>query len=600
MKRTKETSARNTVFLARLLAFLTVALLVSVILLAVGAVHLSPVPLTVYFENHEVEYDGSFHSYPEYRLEGDLPGGCSLRLLSPTALTDIGSAPNEAVVRVINGRGQDVTDQFSLTVVPGVLTVFPRNLVLESPSVEKEYDGKWLRADEIETVFGTLVAGDRLQVLYTTSIRDAESVPNEFDVAIFDQSGRNVTSNYRIDQKSGQLTIKPYEIALKTEFAYKPYDGTPLTQGAFTVDRDPLPGHWMEVKVYGSQTEVGESPNYAEALIHSENENWDPEESGRLANNYHITYDFGTLLVQPPENGMVEGGGIDLTGDEGVGGGGGGEGGNRPAMIYVLSDYSGPIYLRCESFGEYNKSYFDDGIPYEDGYVNPLIYSGLAMREAGMEVHTVSVSFKYDEQLVPYYILDGFGNDHNDCALEQTDRVVKYTCVPFYSRAIREGTFTLPQAYQAEEAKYRSFVYGHYLDVPDYTREVLLQLAAENGLTPDSPTLIDDVANYIQHAARYDIYYAPDENDYAFSVPDSVVFFLTDIREGVCRHFAESAVMMFRTLGLPARYTVGFVGYCEAGKWTVIDPSQQGHAWVEVYINGCGWVQVEVTGSSEE
>jgi hypothetical protein len=53
--------------------------------------------------------------------------------------------------------------------------------------------------------------------------------------------------------------------------------------------------------------------------------------------------------------------------------------------------------------------------------------------------------------------------------------------------------------------------------------------------------------------------------------------------------------MLFRALGIPARYTVGFAGEVKAGAITEIG-ADKAHAWVDVYVNGIGWVNVEVTG----
>ena len=75
------------------------------------------------------------------------------------------------------------------------------------------------------------------------------------------------------------------------------------------------------------------------------------------------------------------------------------------------------------------------------------------------------------------------------------------------------------------------------------------------------------------------------------------IAFLDGEKEGVCRHYAQAATLLYRTLGLPARYTVGFV--CDNMKkdQSVDVTDKQAHAWVEVYIEGTGWVYVEVTGS---
>jgi hypothetical protein len=51
-------------------------------------------------------------------------------------------------------------------------------------------------------------------------------------------------------------------------------------------------------------------------------------------------------------------------------------------------------------------------------------------------------------------------------------------------------------------------------------------------------------------------------------------------------------------MGIPARYVEGFM--TRTVKDTFVDIMTPGHAWVEVYIDGVGWIQVEVTGSLGE
>lgn len=79
--------------------------------------------------------------------------------------------------------------------------------------------------------------------------------------------------------------------------------------------------------------------------------------------------------------------------------------------------------------------------------------------------------------------------------------------------------------------------------------------------------------------------------------------FLFDVREGYCVQFATSAVMLLRSLGIPARYAEGYVasGYTRnssenaVGTYTTTVSDANAHAWVEVYYDYYGWVQYEAT-----
>ena len=140
------------------------------------------------------------------------------------------------------------------------------------------------------------------------------------------------------------------------------------------------------------------------------------------------------------------------------------------------------------------------------------------------------------------------------------------------------------------ESQYRSFVHNNYLSIPASTKSQLLKIAAQNGIKADSPTLVTDIQNYIQHAAKYDL-----EAGYLYpsNVSDVVIHFLTTAKAGICQHFASAATLMYRAFGIPARYTTGYMIDVSYNKPTSPD---MGHAWVEIYLDGSGWVYLEVTG----
>ena len=56
--------------------------------------------------------------------------------------------------------------------------------------------------------------------------------------------------------------------------------------------------------------------------------------------------------------------------------------------------------------------------------------------------------------------------------------------------------------------------------------------------------------------------------------------------QGVCQDYAHILLALCRAAHIPARYVNGF-----------IEGEGATHAWVEVYLDGLGWIPVEVTGS---
>lgn len=78
--------------------------------------------------------------------------------------------------------------------------------------------------------------------------------------------------------------------------------------------------------------------------------------------------------------------------------------------------------------------------------------------------------------------------------------------------------------------------------------------------------------------------------------PDLVDHFLFESREGHCEIFATTLATLLRSLDIPARFVTGYAateynpitGYYEVR-------ALNGHAWVEAYIAGMGWVTFEAT-----
>ena len=119
------------------------------------------------------------------------------------------------------------------------------------------------------------------------------------------------------------------------------------------------------------------------------------------------------------------------------------------------------------------------------------------------------------------------------------------------------------------------------------------QVISEYSLDTHDDHFYTRINQFIQNSAEY---------SYGYSFPndceDLAYYFLTQSKKGVCQHYAMSAVLLYRYLGVPARYTTGFMVQSTADTLSTAW-NTQAHAWVEVYINGCGWVPMEVTGSAD-
>lgn len=78
---------------------------------------------------------------------------------------------------------------------------------------------------------------------------------------------------------------------------------------------------------------------------------------------------------------------------------------------------------------------------------------------------------------------------------------------------------------------------------------------------------------------------------------DFVSEFLLGSKKGYCSYFASAMAVMGRIAGLPTRYVEGYrVQANPLGVSTVT--GENAHAWVEVYMNGVGWVTFDPTPGS--
>ncbi len=170
-------------------------------------------------------------------------------------------------------------------------------------------------------------------------------------------------------------------------------------------------------------------------------------------------------------------------------------------------------------------------------------------------------------------------------------------------------------AFCAFEQAYRAYVYDIYTRLPEGHEQLkAMELASEDASLRKK---VNAVVNYLS-GYRYTLAPGalPDGEDF-------VDYFLFENKQGYCVHFASAAVLLLRNMGVPARYAEGYlvtasdirsaatvgstlIGGFAGAKYEETSVAQKmvevkdysGHAWIEVYCDGFGWVPVEVTYGS--
>ena len=263
-------------------------------------------------------------------------------------------------------------------------------------------------------------------------------------------------------------------------------------------------------------------------------------------------------------------------------------------VMEVYAKRNDHVYFKMQSFGEYTGQEWQEAQAY--GYaINDYGYSAnylpyyLAYETEGYPLY---ITPKMDLRVIPYYVsVDG---DLSQIQTSDVKAVGAYGTdyILFYNPYEDRGTVAVTQELAEYENAYAAFVRQSYLDIDDTTLAYMRLIIEEQGFDPNDPAIVEKVAAYIQNAATYNLKY--DQN--LDSEPNVALAFLGAYKEGVCRHYATAATLLYRALGIPARYTVGFAADVKDGETTAVKGSEA-HAWVEVYEYGFGWRCVEVTGS---
>ena len=566
-----------------------------------GTLSVTKRPLTVTSYGASKIYDGEELRYEEYTVDGELLDGHYLDVVFPASITNAGSVTNNILVTIMSEYA-DVTACYELTVRVGTLKVEPRPIEISATPAIKHFEGDDLPSGTWYLTKGTLVDGHEI-------IAEVEPVKNDENtveyilrnVGVYESMGKSaragegsrvrVTENYDITLVHGIDRDRLYELTLASGSKSMPYTGQPLTCEQYMLASGKLAdGHTIHPLFTGTQTEIGMSANTFTVAILDEN-------GDDVTYRYNIQYQYGTLEVYA----NVPGSGGEIMDDGGISQGGTQ---NQTAVAArVWASKGGRVYLRWKSYGEYvldaesGKYKWIDAMAYPLAGSNMLFTVGRALAADGRDSILYSIELQGGQYLIPNYVAEGPTGAVNDVCLSPTNTAYSlssYVWSYSYADALRYAAAGISD----EEMKaYTAFVYNQYLAIPESTKAVLLEIAEQQGLRADRLSIIEDVANYVRGSATYDVDFTacPDGED-------EVVYFLTESKSGVCRHFASAATLMYRALGIPARYVVGYNTYATGETWTEVS-GKDAHAWVEVFITGLGWVRMDptpATGSADQ
>lgn len=195
--------------------------------------------------------------------------------------------------------------------------------------------------------------------------------------------------------------------------------------------------------------------------------------------------------------------------------------------------------------------------------------------------------------------------------------------LPYYSEDTRKAIvpgktqeytyYPLLTALPAENAKPPAS--DLWLAVPEENLPAIAEFCEEAGLSGSQEEIITKLRDYFQNEYPYTLSpgITPRHKDF-------VNYFLSEKRKGYCAHYASSAVLILRYMGIPARYVEGYavdaIEIATDAESTSLNVSDyyegaslmpqsavvsydasdaNAHAWVELYDEHLGWYPVEFT-----
>lgn len=222
----------------------------------------------------------------------------------------------------------------------------------------------------------------------------------------------------------------------------------------------------------------------------------------------------------------------------------------------------------------------------------------------------------------PYYILQFVleESDVMDINVRSYKSLMTGTCVPVLSQETgSENGYTTYQGYNLSDflsvldtvsaggfddllGEYGAYAESTYMYVPEDKIPRIVELCNTSGVRKGNYTA---ATNFIISTLNEMTTYTTSPGN-APSGVDIAEYFLFDSGKGFCQQYATTAALMYRLLGLPSRYVTGYMvtpsdfHKNSDGTYTAIATDEKAHAWVEVYVDGTGWITTEVTFSQDE
>lgn len=562
-----------------------------------GTVSVVKRKLTVKSPDLSKVYDGTPLS-PEGGLvfvQGTLAELDRISCAYKNSITNVGSVVNECTI-LLSTQNPDVpsvSDNYDLTVLYGNLEIFPREITIKSPVSVFVYTGETFYTQDMLYLYdGSIAYGQRTSLLTKSSITEVGETENVFTVDILDSNGRSTAKNYVINYEYGALVVIP---SLESS-----------RMGRVDIMGEVPPSYNIEVPSLKNPDDIPPDD------ITPPDNNVDyvpPKPSGGEGNgNGNSNPDLPPTLEYPSkgepgsENGNSNGGetsggetnGNGSGGTIGTGNSSGGSGTEEPdpntPVFFVKTEKKQTVFLRGRSYGDYTGSSWGEAVPYTGiASKSPLLYAAERLKAiSGFNAKEYMIRIKGTTDFYTTYFSTSFSENMLSDVMGYTSSE-EYSVFFYDFEETRELLYNSDALSNTEIDEYTKWVYEYYLNIDPSLKKQLIDIAAANGVYATSPTLLADVVYYLHSTTKYNLNYG----EYPEGV-DTIIYFLTTAKEGICTHYAGAAALLYRAYGIPARVVVGYKCQTNAGEWTPV--TAPAHAWVEIYMDGV-WYPIEATPS---
>ncbi len=262
-----------------------------------------------------------------------------------------------------------------------------------------------------------------------------------------------------------------------------------------------------------------------------------------------------------------------------------------------------PVDIKYQSYydGIYSTRFFGKGSAYSTvSYVPIMSASGLAAE--------LSNAKKYYDYSVKA-ILENLECEDTDALLYEYETYLEENGITYIGTSIADRYFnTMSEAERAEfiSSAEKEKLYGEYARETHLATtgsesiallaDSILAIAKEKyGESPTTHQLMLTLVEYLRDNYEYTL--TPDKSLYEEDT-NVLESFLFTVKQGYCTHFATAACQIVREWGIPARYCEGYLAsefYTSFQGYSTEILDSDAHAWIEIYVDGMGWMQYEVT-----